>query len=199
MILPNSISLKKEGQYCIHCFLPTVERIYRDAKTYYQCASCRTVAERSLVVDNGIVWWAGHDRVYWHESVGILALDEKKRILTILRKIFPFAYALPAGHLDIGEKPEVAALRELHEETGLSNSVLRPVAQFDLHGDSCRRGSDDHRWHLFAAMISSKTPIQLNNEVASVEWLDRDTLLAKSNITFPLRHILETYGAKFFL
>ena len=47
---------------------------------------------------------------------GIIVKDGK--IVTIVRKGIPY---LPKGHIEKGETPEVAALREVEEETGIGN------------------------------------------------------------------------------
>ncbi|MEK7539305.1 MAG: NUDIX domain-containing protein [Patescibacteria group bacterium] len=70
-------------------------------------------------MDNKIEWWVDERGNYWHESVGIIAVNKNNKMFCMLRKIFPFSYTLPAGHLDKGEKPKKSAVRELEEETGI--------------------------------------------------------------------------------
>ncbi len=54
---------------------------------------------------------------------GVLLVDARGRLLLQLRdgntRIDPHRWCLPGGHVDPGEDPQLAALRELHEETGL--------------------------------------------------------------------------------
>ena len=51
-----------------------------------------------------------------------IILDSSKRILLLLRRkdsdFSPNTWGLPGGHIDPGEKPEEAVVRELFEETG---------------------------------------------------------------------------------
>jgi hypothetical protein len=45
MILKNiNLDWKNDGkyhQYCMLCYAETVERVYKDGKTYYFCKTCR--------------------------------------------------------------------------------------------------------------------------------------------------------------
>lgn len=54
-------------------------------------------------------------------GVCIMAINEKKQIIMEKQFRYPFQkiiYELPAGKLEKGENPELAAIRELEEETG---------------------------------------------------------------------------------
>lgn len=195
MKIPNSVPLDREGQYCIKCFSGPIKRVPKGNLTYYQCVACGETSERSLVIDNHIVWWVDKQGIYWHESVGVVLINEQNKILCLLRQIYPFAYSIPAGHLDVGEKPEVAAKRELKEETGISHiEKFDLIKTFDIPGDSCRRGSDDHRWHLYHGRISSATNILLSDEASLANWFSLEGLGKMKNIAYPLRYIIETFG-----
>jgi 8-oxo-dGTP diphosphatase len=54
-------------------------------------------------------------------------LRSDQRVLLIKRNIAPKAgfWCLPGGFMELGETPEVAALRELKEETGLKGKAVR--------------------------------------------------------------------------
>lgn len=69
----------------------------------------------------------GHDEEY---DKGLIRLascmvlqDEHDRVLLTKRsqkmKIFPGAWVLPGGHIDLGETFEECAIREIREETGI--------------------------------------------------------------------------------
>lgn len=194
MKLNTVIDIKKEGQYCLKCDSTKIERIFKDDKTYYFCKDCRTTAERTLVIDNAINWWIDEERNYWHESAGVIVLNEKDEWLLVMRAIFPFAYALSVGgHVDKGENALDAARRETLEEIGLDlpKEDFKFVQEFHLPGDSCRRGSDHHLWHLYLTKIDSGKEIHLNDEASNFLWLKPKEIKSRKDIVYPLKYILE--------
>jgi len=197
-MLPKSIPLDQIGNYCLHCFSPDVQRVFKDSLTYYFCSACGQTLERSLVIDDKIKWWVDSHKIYWHESVGVLVLVGGK-LLTMLRQIYPFSFTIPAGHLDIGEKPEQAALRELREETGINVSPLEILRDnFNIVGDACRRGSDDHRGHLYRLKLDSRPPIAVSDEAMHVRWMTLMELEQEKNLTFELRYVVDLLGSELF-
>lgn len=196
MQIPTNVSLKKEGQYCIHCFSQKVERTYHNGLTYYYCQSCGKTTERSLVIDNNIIWWIDKKtHEYWHESVGIFVFNSENKALFFERTIYPFAFAIPAGHLDTGEIAEIAVKRELTEETGIKSNNVKLFSEEDVIGDECRRGADNHRWHLYVTKNESTDDIKINDEGVKPVWLTLNEALEKK-LVFPVRYFIEKYGEK---
>lgn len=61
----------------------------------------------------------------FEESAGCVLIDQDavpQRALLI--RVRSEAFEIPKGHIETGESSEEAALRELHEETGLLSAVL---------------------------------------------------------------------------
>lgn len=191
MRLPRSISTERNGQYCFVCFSETVERFFEEEKTFYRCSSCSKIAPRSIVIDDAVTWWIDADRTYWHESVGVVIKNSENKIFCILRQIYPFAYALPAGHLDKGEDPHAAALREVKEEIGLDISVLSKVEKLPIPGDECRRGSDDHLWHIYTAQVADDFIPVLSDEASTHAWFSKEEILLREDIVYPLKFIVQ--------
>ena len=200
MKIPPSINRTTEGQYCLHCYSTKVERAFKDGKTYYFCGDCQNTNERSLVIDNSINWWVDNENNYWHESVGVVILNNKNELLAIMRTIYPFAYSLPAGHLEKGEEPLTAAQREVKEEVGINipKESFKLIQEFQLPGDSCRRGGDHHLWHLYSAKTNhSANAVKLNDEASGFRWFNLDEITSSDDITYPLRYIVENLRNKF--
>ncbi len=83
-----------------------------------------------------------------HTSVGILVKRDND-ILLIQRARIPFGYALPAGHVDGDANFEIAAARELKEETGLIAGSLRLVVEGRRENLCRREGGNWHEWKIY--------------------------------------------------
>ena len=62
-------------------------------------------------------------------AAGALVLDDLRRVLLVKRKYPPSEgmWCLPIGFAELGETIAEAALRELHEETGVTGRVVRLI------------------------------------------------------------------------
>ena len=71
------------------------------------------------------------------ESAGGVVLDAEGRVLLVSQH--GTSWSLPKGHLEEGETPLEAALREIHEESGVTRlELVRPLGSYSRH----RIGSD---------------------------------------------------------
>jgi len=81
-------------------------------------------------------------------------------------------WGLPKGHLEEGETPQVAALREVEEETGLSDLRLGPqLLTIDWFFRS-RRGLIHKYCHFFLIEAAGGVAIpQLDEGITECSWL----------------------------
>ena len=70
-------------------------------------------------------------------AAGALVLDDQRRVLLVRRKYPPNEgmWCLPIGFAETGETIAEAALRELHEETGVAGRVMRLIDVDSSHGE----------------------------------------------------------------
>jgi len=128
-------------QYCMECHSETINRVYKNGKTFYKCSTCDKIHERSIVIDPAIKWRVASDGEYWHESAGVFIRSNEGKFLFFERTIFPFVHTVPSGHVDSGEDEYSAAKRECVEEVDIKpGDNLYHLASEDIAGDSCRRG-----------------------------------------------------------
>jgi 8-oxo-dGTP pyrophosphatase MutT (NUDIX family) len=182
-------------EYCLHCHAAAVEWITVDRMKRCVCRSCGERADRAVVIDPGISWWTDEDGEYWHESAGVFVRDPRGRFLFFRRLAFPFAMTVPAGHVERGEEPDGAAVRELMEEVGIRAEKLRFIASEHLLGDVCRRGSDAHLWHAYLLDVAAASEVTVNDEGASPVWLSLDDA-GSHRLTFAVARIIENHARR---
>jgi ADP-ribose pyrophosphatase len=89
-------------------------------------------------------------------SVGILPVTDDDQVVLVRQYRYPpdaFVWEIPAGRLEPGEEPAVAAARELEEEVGLHPGHLEPVTSYLTSPGFC-----DEVVHLFRATALTPVP-----------------------------------------
>lgn len=76
--------------------------------------------------------------------------------------------ALPGGHLKKGEAPEIGALRELEEETGVKLKTATLV--LDRPPEIGRETRDVS----FAALLETDQPLKATSDLANLHWISVD-------------------------
>lgn len=82
------------------------------------------------------------------DAVAVLARDAAGRVLGVVQRrpaVDAVTWELPAGLIDPGETPEIAAARELAEEAGLAGALTPLAAAY------VSPGFTDEKVHLFEA------------------------------------------------
>jgi 8-oxo-dGTP pyrophosphatase MutT (NUDIX family) len=102
--------------------------------------------------------------------VDVYVIDPTWRILVLQRSAntrCPGSWETVHGHIDPGERPEQAAVREVKEETGLTVDRLYNVTvqPFYLHSMRAVQLAV-----VFAAFVA-ESPVHLGPEHAAFEWL----------------------------
>ena len=90
--------------------------------------------------------------------VGAIVKDKRGRILVLYRIKQPRGLALPAGHIDRGEQPKDALVRELYEETGLRVKSTACILDGRIIRNSCSRRANRHRWYVYRVTEWSGKP-----------------------------------------
>jgi 8-oxo-dGTP pyrophosphatase MutT (NUDIX family) len=128
-------------------------------------------------------------------SAGAVLVDARigePRVLVVrLRKE---GYEIPKGHVEPGETDELAALRELREETGLaSNVLLGPdlgAIEYSFEGVTVPVRK---RVHYFAAFLADGKPVEfaaLPKRTKELNWITSSDLPALPLVNEELRSIL---------
>jgi len=112
-----------------------------------------------------------------------LCVDTDDRLLLVRlseRTEAPGSWTLPGGGVEFGEHPEAAALRELHEETGLVGVTAGLLAVDSAHRPA-RQGEHDLAYH--AIRIIYRTTIvggvlahEADGSTDEAAWCTREDL-----------------------
>jgi 8-oxo-dGTP pyrophosphatase MutT (NUDIX family) len=110
---------------------------------------------------------AGANENKRHAAIGIVRHQDKKRVLTVTRGESG-EQALPGGHVEDGETPQMAVERELREETGLDavasayvTRVESPVDGRPVHVFEASGGNDEPRDVEGVGKVAWMTPREL--------------------------------------
>ncbi|MBB6372917.1 8-oxo-dGTP pyrophosphatase MutT (NUDIX family) [Pseudonocardia eucalypti] len=123
----------------------------------------------------------GRLRTVDETSAGGLVVDRALSIAAVIGRLDRrgrLLWSLPKGHIEPGETPEQAAVREVHEETGIIGSVVAPLGTIDFWfvADDRRVHKTVHHYLLRA------TGGELSDndvEVTEVAWVPLDELEKK--------------------
>ena len=102
-------------------------------------------------------------------TVDVVLFDVAGRVLLIKRGNPPFegAYALPGGFVDVGEKVEAAARRELLEETGVTAGKL---ALLGVYSEPERDPRGPTVSIAYWGRVRTATAVA-GDDAAAVEWV----------------------------
>ncbi len=127
----------------------------------------------------------------YRPCVGVVLANRDGLVFTGERIDTPGAWQMPQGGIDDGEPPEVAAFRELEEETGVSASLVRVDAMlpdwitYDLPDHLIgklwkgRYRGQEQRWFLmrFQGSDADVTIEQPHQEFARWRWSTPDQVV----------------------
>lgn len=182
------------GSFCIVCGDPVRREVANRGVEVFVCANDHY--EPRCYLFDGLARWAVEDDRLIHESAGVIIRRDGKTLL-FKRARYPLGWTIPAGHIEVGNDPEEEARREAAEEVGLEVVNVRPVWPGPvLIEDSCRRGADWHRWHVFEAECPTGE-VTLNEEGKGYAWetdAQIGALGAAGLLIQPVRAIFERIG-----
>lgn len=131
----------------------------------------------------------GHERFEHHvarlrPAAGCLAVDPERGVLLLYRHRFisdTWGWEMPAGRVDDGETPIVAAARETLEETGWRPGPLTPLVEFNT-----ANGITDQRFYVYRAdgATHEGDPVDAYeaSEVAWHTWDEVRALIAAGDV-----------------
>jgi len=105
---------------------------------------------------------------------------------------------LPKGKIDEGETIEVAAIREVKEETGISSlSIIKQLdCSFHIYPENGNWIFKNVYWFLMLGSKSKLTP-QTEENITIAKWIHTDTVKTVVKHIFPsIKNVIEQAGIK---
>jgi putative (di)nucleoside polyphosphate hydrolase len=124
---------------------------------------------------------------YFRAGVGAVIIDDGGRLLVLERSDILGSWQLPQGGLEEGEEPSKAVLREINEETGISQNDLELIDKYpeplvyelppDARSRKTGRGQVQY-WFLFRFKgDESDIDIISSDEFTAWRWMSVKQLL----------------------
>ena len=109
-----------------------------------------------------------------HYSVGAI-IKKGDKYLLIDRVKPPYGFAGLAGHVDEGENPVDALIREVNEEGNLKVVKHSLLFEEELDWNFCSKGINVHYWNLFECEVIGDVETNAA-EAKSMGWYSREEI-----------------------
>jgi 8-oxo-dGTP pyrophosphatase MutT (NUDIX family) len=118
------------------------------------------------------------------QAAGGLVYTKEHELLLIFRR---GKWDLPKGKLDEGELLETCAVREVKEETGLSNiSLEKPLCiSYHTYQQDGKSVLKESHWYLMKAANNEILVPQTEEDIEKCEWVNADKLAPYTENTHP--------------
>jgi 8-oxo-dGTP diphosphatase len=110
-----------------------------------------------------------------HRSVAAIIKKDGK-ILMLDRVNFPFGWACPSGHIEDGENPENAMVREVKEEVGVDVKKYNLIHHEFIDWNECKRGVKGHDFFVYE-ILEWGGKIKGNFESKGLKWISKDEII----------------------
>ena len=123
------------------------------------------------------------DKTFEHSAGGVILEDGRVLLILMQNLKGSKVWTFPKGHLEPGETPQAAALREVAEETGFDCEITRDLYKAEYSFVRNGRPVDKEvRWYLMRRRGGDgviKTP----EEIFDMKWCPLDN--AKKYLSYP--------------
>lgn len=127
------------------------------------------------------------------EAAGGIVQNEKKEILFIFRR---GKWDLPKGKIENDETPEICAAREIEEETGVKNLILKHKIgeTYHIYKENETMILKTSHWFYFISNEQQDTAAQTEEDISEVKWIHTRSIKEPMANTYQnIRDILSVF------
>ncbi len=127
------------------------------------------------------------------EAAGGIVVNDNKELLFIFRR---GKWDLPKGKMDENESPENAALREIEEETGAKQLVLKEklAATYHFYNNYGEDVLKITHWYFLNSHCDQILTPQTEEDITAIKWFSQNELDLPLSNTFPtISDLIEVY------
>ena len=127
------------------------------------------------------------------EAAGGIVQNEKKEILFIFRR---GKWDLPKGKIENDETPEICAAREIEEETGVKNLILKHKIgeTYHIYKENETMILKTSHWFYFISYEQQDTAAQTEEDISEVKWIHTRSIKEPMANTYQnIRDILSVF------
>ncbi len=148
--------------------------------------NCKTPGNKNIVVTGtpDVLMDALQSRFTLLEAAGGIVTNNRREILFIMRNN---VWDLPKGKIESGETPEIAAIRETEEESGISGTSIIHFFDYTYHTYIYQEKNILKKtwWYHMSANSDQPFKPQLEEGITKVAWLSPEELLPVFDNTYP--------------
>ena len=121
---------------------------------------------------------------------GVVVKGDKVLLMNRLMK-----WDLPKGKLDSGEKSQIAAIREVEEETGVkARLIIKLTTTWHTYTQNNQNIIKRTKWYLMDCLDDSKMKPQTEEGITEIKWVDKFELAqAMSDSYSSIRYVVNAY------
>jgi 8-oxo-dGTP pyrophosphatase MutT (NUDIX family) len=121
---------------------------------------------------------------------GVVVKNNKVLLISRLMK-----WDLPKGKLESGEKSQIAAIREIEEETGVkAKLVIKICVTWHTYTHNGQNIIKRTKWYLMDNIDDSKMKPQKEEGITEIKWADKMELMqAMTNSYSSIRYVIDSY------